>query len=279
MASAKATIDHEEIKAFVEQTGGCPAHVKSTGSKDDPGILRIDYPGYSGKQSLEQLDWDTWFEAFDANELAFLYTPGGKSRFSKLVSRASVDVESSSSNGTSNGKQNGARNGKKTAKKRSRIDAIKLLEQQHRDVEAQFARFEDATTKRDKERIFNRIADMLAAHATIEEQYFYPNVMTDRTEDRLREAVEEHLAVKRLIADCLELEANDEQFKAKVMVMKEMVEHHVEEEEEELFKLVEKEDLVDLSQMGEQMEQEFKTLMRQKPRNEVPNETEQAAEL
>jgi hypothetical protein len=56
--------------------------------KDDPGVLRIDFPGYSGQQSLEQISWDTFFEYFDENELAFLYQD--ENRFNKLVSRDTV---------------------------------------------------------------------------------------------------------------------------------------------------------------------------------------------
>jgi hypothetical protein len=88
MAAAKATVDHDTIRQWVEKHGGCPAHVKSTGSKDDPGILRIDFPGFSGQQSLEKISWDEFFESFDANELAFLYQDEG--RFNKLVRRDTV---------------------------------------------------------------------------------------------------------------------------------------------------------------------------------------------
>ena len=88
MSSAKATIDHDTIRTWVEQHGGCPAHVKDTGSKDDPGILRIDFPGFSGQQSLEKISWDTFFEYFDDNELAFLYRD--ENRFNKLVNRDTV---------------------------------------------------------------------------------------------------------------------------------------------------------------------------------------------
>jgi hypothetical protein len=88
MSSAKATIDHDTIRHWVEKQGGCPAHVKNTGGKDDPGILRIDFPGFSGQQSLEKISWDTFFEYFDENELAFLYQD--ENRFNKLVSRDTV---------------------------------------------------------------------------------------------------------------------------------------------------------------------------------------------
>jgi hypothetical protein len=96
MSSAKVTIDHEEIRQWVEERGGHPAHVKRGSSKDDLGILRIDFPGYSGEDSLERVEWDQWFEAFDENGLAFLHqdetAEGKESRFNKLVSRDSESI-------------------------------------------------------------------------------------------------------------------------------------------------------------------------------------------
>ena len=89
MPSAKATTDHDTIRKWVEQRGGHPAHVKKTGGRRSPGVLRIDYPGFSGEDTLEPIEWDEFFSAFDKNKLAFLYQ-GGRSRFSKLVDRATV---------------------------------------------------------------------------------------------------------------------------------------------------------------------------------------------
>ena len=88
MASAKAITDHDEIRRWVEQRGGYPARVRGTGRGSDPGVLRIDYPGYSGQETLERIEWDEFFEWFDRDKLAML-AQGGKSRFSKFVKRAS----------------------------------------------------------------------------------------------------------------------------------------------------------------------------------------------
>ncbi len=93
MSAAKVTIDHDEIRRWVEARGGCPARVKRTARGNGSGILRIDYTGFSGVDSLEPMSWDDWFQAFDKNELAFLYQDGvgsrkGTSRFSKLVDRS-----------------------------------------------------------------------------------------------------------------------------------------------------------------------------------------------
>jgi hypothetical protein len=82
------TTDHDTIRKWVEERGGKPATVRTSG--DEVGILRIDFPGYSGSDSLEEISWDEFFEKFEDSGLAFLYqeqTSGGEqSRFNKLVS-------------------------------------------------------------------------------------------------------------------------------------------------------------------------------------------------
>jgi hypothetical protein len=91
MSESFTTTDHEEIRRWVEKRGGRAARVRETGSDGDPGILRIDFPGRGEDDALEPMSWEDWFDAFDENELAFLYQEetqeGGESRFSKLVSR------------------------------------------------------------------------------------------------------------------------------------------------------------------------------------------------
>jgi hypothetical protein len=87
MAEAKTTIDHDEIRRWVEARGGRPARVTETGGDGDPGLLRIDFAKPDDR--LEETSWEDWFRAFDANELAFLYQDEGDSRFNKLVDRAS----------------------------------------------------------------------------------------------------------------------------------------------------------------------------------------------
>lgn len=90
MAAGQVTTDHEKIQKWVEARGGRPARVKRTGRTGDPGILRIDYPGFGGQTSLEPISWSKWFEAFDKDKLAFLFDDKANSRFSKLVARAKV---------------------------------------------------------------------------------------------------------------------------------------------------------------------------------------------
>ena len=161
------------------------------------------------------------------------------------------------------------------------MNAIKLLKQQHREVEGLFKQLEKAKSARPRRKAFEQIADKLAVHATIEERHFYPGVKREATEEILLEAVEEHLGVKRVIADMLDLDADDETFQAKAKVLKDLVEHHVEEEEETLFPKVQKAVNADaLEAIGEEMESTMEELLEEgEPRNAVPSETERAATL
>ena len=158
------------------------------------------------------------------------------------------------------------------------MSAIDKLESDHREVEKLFEAFEKARTSARKRDIFEQIADALAVHAHIEEQHFYPAAKSKDTEDMLLEATEEHLSVKRLIADLLELDAKDETFEAKVKVLQEQIEHHVEEEEKELFpkvkKLLDEDTLLSLEQ--EMVATEEEMLEEGEPRNRVPGETDEA---
>ena len=91
---SKITTDHNEIKKWVEKRNGQPATVKNTRRSDDEtGLLRINFPGYSGEDSLQEISWDEFFKKFDESELAFLYQEelkdGGESRFFKFVNRNS----------------------------------------------------------------------------------------------------------------------------------------------------------------------------------------------
>jgi len=90
--AAQKTTDHDKIRKWAEDRGGHPATVKGTGKKGDPGILRIDFPGYSGVHTLRQIPWDQFFDKFDQEGLEFLYqekTDSGRpSRFCKLVGKS-----------------------------------------------------------------------------------------------------------------------------------------------------------------------------------------------
>lgn len=163
------------------------------------------------------------------------------------------------------------------------MNAIKILEDQHREVEQLFKAFKALGDEAFDEKydLFTQIADALALHAAIEEKVFYPSVLANETEEVLREAVQEHLSVKRLLADLLDLEANDEEFDAKMTVLEEQVLHHVKEEESEMLPKVRKMFEADsLEQLGVQMENLAAELLAEgEPSKNIPNEIEQAAPL
>ena len=98
MAAAKMLVDHDEIRAWAEQRGGKPSAVSSTASEDDPGIIRIDFPGYSGEGSLYEISWEDWFAKFDENELALMVqektADGVQSNFNKIVKRETAEARS-----------------------------------------------------------------------------------------------------------------------------------------------------------------------------------------
>ncbi|HEV2883837.1 MAG TPA: hypothetical protein VGW36_03210 [Pyrinomonadaceae bacterium] len=97
-AESKVTTNHDEIRQWVEERGGSPARVKGTDTKDGGGLLRIDYPGFSGKDTLEKVTWEEFFATFESNNLAFLYQDekkdGSESRFSKLIDRDNTEAKS-----------------------------------------------------------------------------------------------------------------------------------------------------------------------------------------
>jgi len=135
-------------------------------------------------------------------------------------------------------------------------DAIALLKQDHRNVEELFGQFENASGDGRKQKLARQICLELSVHATIEEEIFYPACEGKVDEDLLKEAYVEHDGAKVLIA---EIEANsegsDEFFDAKVKVLQEQIEHHVEEEEkrmEGLFSQARQAGL-DMEALGEQL--------------------------
>jgi hypothetical protein len=93
--ASKVTFDHNEIRRWAEERGAKPACVKGTGGQGDIGMIRLDFPGYSGEESLQPISWEEWFKKFDERNLALLYqettADGQKSNFNKLVSRETAE--------------------------------------------------------------------------------------------------------------------------------------------------------------------------------------------
>ena len=141
-------------------------------------------------------------------------------------------------------------------------DAITLLTAQHREVHEMFEKFENMTdrAKVSKKKLADEICQALIMHTTIEEEILYPAVReaTEETEDMVDEAVVEHASAKDLISQIQEMDPGDDLYDAKVKVLKEMVEHHVEEEEQEMFPKAREAglDMHDLAQQMMQRKQE-----------------------
>jgi hemerythrin-like domain-containing protein len=161
--------------------------------------------------------------------------------------------------------------GKTTARKTQRTgpnDAIKLLESDHRQVEKWFKEFEATNGEKTKARLAEQICTALKVHTQIEEEIFYPAsreaLPTDK-EELVDEAVVEHAAAKTLIAEIEAMDVGEELFDAKVKVLQEMIEHHVQEEEKEYFPATRKTEM-DMEAIGAQMAQRKEELMGQMTR-------------
>jgi hemerythrin superfamily protein len=163
------------------------------------------------------------------------------------------------------------------------IDVLEILQSQHAEVDQLFEQIEGG--EGDRAALFDELADKIAAHSTVEERIFYPAAMDVKTEDLLREAVEEHLAVKRLLADLMELDLDDDEeadeFDTKMALLKEQFSHHAHDEEEgKLFPILRRlmtED--DRAAIGNEVLAMFEALIEQEPRQNVPSETAEAAPL
>ncbi|MEO6091450.1 MAG: hemerythrin domain-containing protein [Novosphingobium sp.] len=132
-------------------------------------------------------------------------------------------------------------------------DAIKLLKDDHKEVKTFFKQYEALKDDAEKQHLANRITQALIVHTQIEEEIFYPAVREAiDDDDMLDEATVEHATAKQLIAEIQSMKAGDPLFDAKVTVLGEYVNHHVEEEETEMFPETRDSEL-DLKALGAQM--------------------------
>jgi hemerythrin superfamily protein len=136
------------------------------------------------------------------------------------------------------------------------MNALELLIEDHQKVAQLLDLAEETEDDKEKQKLFEQIKTELEAHAHIEETIFYPALREhEELKDLVLEAFEEHKQVKTLLREISELTDGSEKFGAKLKVMKENVEHHVDEEEGEMFPQVE--DLMgeeQLERLGMEME-------------------------
>ena len=163
----------------------------------------------------------------------------------------------------------------KTAKKAgkggrgAKDDAIALLTQDHADVRNLFAEYDELATDQaegeERQALAEQICAMLTAHATIEEEIFYPAARDAGVEaDLLDEAEVEHASAKDLIAQIRAMSADDDLYDAKVKVLGEYVDHHVDEEEGEIFPACRKAKM-DLAGLGATLAERKSELLAESP--------------
>lgn len=144
------------------------------------------------------------------------------------------------------------------------MDVFKLLKKDHQKVKELFERIEGTSGEKTRDKTFKELAADLAVHSKVEETIVYPRLQQfDELREMVAEAFEEHRVAEQLLEELAAMEQKDQQWDAKLTVLKEMIEHHVEEEEGELFP--EAEELLgedEAAEMGETVEQEKKEMMK-----------------
>jgi hypothetical protein len=155
---------------------------------------------------------------------------------------------------------------RRAAPRKAAPDAIKLLKDDHRQVEEWFEQFENTNSGAKKQKLADNICLALEVHTQIEEEIFYPACReAGIEEDLMDEADVEHDSAKKLIAEIEDGKPGDDHWDAKVKVLSEMIKHHVKEEEQRdgMFAKAKKADL-DLDALGEEMQERKMELMKQK---------------
>ena len=155
------------------------------------------------------------------------------------------------------------------------MNAIELLETQHRDVDDLFARLEKGEGgNQARQKLFDDLADLLAIHASIEELHFYPAVKAAKSEENVEHSLEEHLGIKRKLSLCMATSVSSEKFAARLRELKDEVQHHVAEERSELFPKVQRIFGPDqLEAIGQEMTSTMAELQKGHPRHDVPLQT------
>lgn len=147
------------------------------------------------------------------------------------------------------------------------MNAIELLKNDHDKVDKLFQKVK-ATEESEHPKIFEQIKMELDVHTHIEETIFYPKMMEDGDEELksiVKEGIEEHRQAKMFLRELSELTEGSDKFEPKLKVLMEDIEHHVMEEEGEMFKMIEKQfDAAVLEELGAEMEAEKKKQMKSK---------------
>jgi hemerythrin superfamily protein len=175
-----------------------------------------------------------------------------------------------------------SRSSSKSSSKNEPMDAVKLLTSDHREVKALFQQYQEMVdhdaADEDKHPIAQQICLMLTVHAQIEEEIFYPAAKDAIKEaDLVDEATVEHASAKDLIAQLEDSDPSDDLFDAKVKVLGEYIDHHVKEEESEMFPQARKAKM-DLKALGDAMSARKGELMEELGLTTEEEEAEEVAE-
>lgn len=160
------------------------------------------------------------------------------------------------------------------------IDVLELLESQHSEVDQLIEELERG--RGDRAALFAELADKVAAHSAVEEKIFYPAAMAPNTEELLHEFVEDHLTVKRLLADMMEMDPDEDgEFDETLALLKDELGHHSHDEEEgRLFPRLRRMMTEDeRAGLGNEVLAMFEWLIDREPRRDVPRETAEPAPL
>lgn len=161
------------------------------------------------------------------------------------------------------------------------IDVLEILESQHTEVDQLIEDLERG--RGDRAAVFAELADKIAAHATVEEKIFYPAAMTANTEGLLHEFVEDHLTVKRLLTDMMDMDPDEDggEFDQTLALLKDELSRHAHDEEEDrlfprLARMMTEDERAGL---GNEVLAMFEWLIDREPRRNVPRETAEPARL
>lgn len=144
-------------------------------------------------------------------------------------------------------------------------DIYSLLKEDHETVKSLFEKLEATTSraKKAREQLFSEIKTELTLHSKAESETFYARLLAEKdAKDEILEATEEHEVVTRLLADISSVAVDDERWMAKCTVLKEIMLHHVKEEEGEIFKaakrILEKNEAIEIGTQFTELKNELK---------------------
>jgi Hemerythrin HHE cation binding domain len=178
-------------------------------------------------------------------------------RVNKRVRSAARSIRKATSSATKRARRAvmPSRRGRAPLARSAREDALALLRADHKEVRRLLEELKSAPSGERRERVFHQVEDALKTHTKIEEEIFYPAVreLSEKAEEMIAEAFEEHHVVDLVLAELPELDPEDERFEAKMTVLQELIEHHVKEEEKEMFQHAQKLGKEELDALGERM--------------------------